>query len=229
VTPDLPGAPPPSAYRAVIFDLGGVVMPSPMESFRAYERRKGLPHRFISEVVVNGGEHGAWSQLERGELSLDEFADAFDAECAAAGGRIVTRELLAELATGAGPRAPMVTAIGAIRDRGLRTAALTNNWRAPDDTGDLDRRGGLDGLFDVVVESALEGLRKPDVRIYELTLSRLEVTADEAVFLDDLGTNLKPAREMGMATIKVADVIAALDELEAVLGFELGHGDAASA
>jgi FMN phosphatase YigB (HAD superfamily) len=140
VTPDLPGARPPSAYRAVIFDLGGVVMPSPMESFRAYERRKGLPHRFISEVVVNGGEHGAWSQLERGELSLDEFADAFDAECAAAGGRIVTRELLAELATGAGPRAPMVTAIGAIRDRGLRTAALTNNWRAPDDTGDLDRR-----------------------------------------------------------------------------------------
>jgi FMN phosphatase YigB (HAD superfamily) len=60
-------------------------------------------------------------------------------------------------------------------------------------------------------------------------LSRLEVTADEAVFLDDLGTNLKPAREMGMATIKVANVIAALDELEAVLGFELGHGDAASA
>jgi epoxide hydrolase-like predicted phosphatase len=231
VTPDPPGSRTPSAYRAVIFDLGGVVMPSPMESFRAYERRNGLPHRFISEIVVNGGEHGAWSRLERGELSLDEFADAFDAEAEAAGGRIVTRELLAELATGAGPHAPMVTAIRAIRDRGLRTAALTNNWRAPDDTGDpgaLERRGGLDGLFDVVVESAIEGLRKPDVRIYELTLARLEVGPHEAVFLDDLGTNLKPARAMGMATIKVADVVAALDELEAVLGFELGHGGVAS-
>jgi putative hydrolase of the HAD superfamily len=202
-------------------------MPSPMAAFRAYERRNGLPHRFISEVVVNGGDRGAWSRLERGELSMDEFADAFDAECAAAGGRIVTRELLAELATGAGPQAPMVTAIGTIRRRGLRTAALTNNFRAPGDDRveqGVERRGGLDGLFDVVVESAVEGLRKPDVRIYELTLARLGVAAAEAVFLDDLGTNLKPAREMGMTTIKVADAIAALDELEHVLGFTLGHG-----
>jgi epoxide hydrolase-like predicted phosphatase len=222
---DRPSSYRPSSFKAVIFDLGGVVMPSPMESFRGYERRNGLPHRFISEVVVNGGDHGAWSRLERGELSLDEFAEAFDVECAAAGGRVVTRELLAELATGAGPRAPMVTAIGTIRSRGLRTAALTNNWRGPDDD-DLERRGGLDGLFDVVVESAVEGLRKPDVRIYELTLARLDVTAGEAVFLDDLGTNLKPARAMGMATIKVADVTAALDELERVLGFALGHAGA---
>jgi epoxide hydrolase-like predicted phosphatase len=223
--PPAPGSAPGSAvsYRAVIFDLGGVVMPSPMAAFRAYERRNGLPHRFISEVVVNGGDHGAWSRLERGELSMDEFAEAFDAECAAAGGRIVTRELLAELATGAGPQAPMVTAIETIRKRGIRTAALTNNFRSPGDDG-VERRGGLDGLFDVVVESAVEGLRKPDVRIYELTLARLEVAAAEAVFLDDLGTNLKPAREMGMTTIKVDDAIAALDELEHVLGFPLGHG-----
>jgi putative hydrolase of the HAD superfamily len=215
------------SFRAVIFDLGGVVMPSPMAAFRAYESRNGLPHRFISEVVVNGGDHGAWSRLERGELSMDEFAEAFDAECAAAGGRIVTRELLAELATGAGPQAPMVTAIGTIRERGIRTAALTNNFRSPGDDPveqGVERRGGLDGLFDVVVESAVEGLRKPDVRIYELTLTRLGVTAAETVFLDDLGTNLKPAREMGMTTIKVADAIAALDELERVLGFTLGHG-----
>jgi epoxide hydrolase-like predicted phosphatase len=197
-----------------------------MAAFRAYERRNGLPHRFISEVVVNGGDHGAWSRLERGELSMDEFAEAFDAECAAAGGTIVTRELLAELATGSGPQAPMVTAIASIRRRGLRTAALTNNFRSPDDDRverAVERRGGLDGLFDVVVESAIEGLRKPDVRIYELTLARLDVAADEAVFLDDLGTNLKPAREMGMTTIKVADAVAALDELEHVLGFPLGH------
>jgi len=208
-------------YRAVIFDLGGVVMPSPLDAFRAFERRHGLPHRFISEVVVSGGEHGAWSRFERGELTLETFAEAFEAECAAAGGRVVTSELLAEIRSGSGPRPPMVTAIGAIREQGLRTAALTNNWPDAGANG-VSRRAGLDGLFDLVVESAVEGVRKPDVRIYELTLSRLDVTPSEAVFLDDLGTNLKPARAMGMTTIKVDDVDAALAELEAVLGFAVG-------
>jgi putative hydrolase of the HAD superfamily len=77
------------------------------------------------------------------------------------------------------------------------------------------------GLFDVVVESAVEGLRKPDPRIYELTCERLGVAPHEVVFLDDLGINLKPARAMGMTTIKVADPRAALDELGAVLGLDL--------
>jgi putative hydrolase of the HAD superfamily len=88
------------------------------------------------------------------------------------------------------------------------------------------RRTGLGGLFDVVVESAIEGLRKPDVRIYELTCARLAVTPSEAVFLDDLGTNLKPARAMGMTTIKVDDPATALAELERVLGFPLSAAPA---
>jgi putative hydrolase of the HAD superfamily len=72
-----------------------------------------------------------------------------------------------------------------------------------------------------VVESAVVGLRKPDPRIYELVLGHLEVEPAEAVFLDDLGINLKPARAMGMTTIKVVEPGIALSELSGILGFEV--------
>ena len=203
----------------MVFDLGGVVFPSPLDVFRAYERDHGLPHRFLSEVVLADPEHGAWSRLERGELSFDEFCDAFDAECAAHGGAISARELMGAVRVGLDARPGMVTAIGAIRSHGLKTGALTNNWA--DDPARADRASPTDDWFDVVVESAVEGLRKPDPRIYELVCERLDVSPPATVFLDDLGANLKPARELGMTTIKVADPDAALAELEAVLGFDL--------
>jgi putative hydrolase of the HAD superfamily len=206
-------------YEAVVFDLGGVVFPSPLDVFRAYEREHGLPHRFLSEVVLADPEHGAWSRLERGELNFDEFCDAFDAECAAHGGAISARELMGAVRVGLDARPEMVTAIGAIRRRGLKTAALTNNWA--DDPARTDRATPTEDWFDVMVESAVEGLRKPDPRIYALVCERLDVSPPATVFLDDLGANLKPARELGMMTIKVAEPEAALAELEAVLGFEL--------
>jgi putative hydrolase of the HAD superfamily len=207
--------------RAVIFDLGGVVMPSPIDTFRAYEARTGLPHRFISQVVVGGGEDGAWSRFERGELDPAGFVAAFERECAAAGGTVDVTALLAEISSGAGPRPTYLEAIRRIRVAGLKTAALTNNWRRDDDTTMEGRLPELATVFDVVVESAVEGLRKPDPRIYELVCARLDVRPEDAVFLDDLGVNLKPARALGMTTIKVGDPAAALDELETVLGFPL--------
>ncbi len=207
------------SYDAVVFDLGGVVFPSPLDVFRAYERDHGLPHRFLSEVVLADPEHGAWSRLERGELNFDEFCDAFDAECAADGGTVSARELMDAVRVGLDARPEMVTAIGAIRRQGLKTAALTNNWT--DDPARTNQASPTDGWFDVMVESAIEGLRKPDPRIYALVCERLGVSPPATVFLDDLGANLKPARELGMMTIKVAELEAALAELEAVLGFEL--------
>ncbi len=206
-------------YEAVVFDLGGVVFPSPLDVFRAYERDRGLPHRFLSEVVLADPEHGAWSRLERGELNFDEFCDAFDAECAAHGGTVSARELMDAVRVGLDARPEMVTAIGAIRRRGLKTAALTNN--GADDPARTNRASPTDDWFDVMVESAVEGLRKPDPRIYALVCERLDVSPSATVFLDDLGANLKPARELGMTTIKVAEPEAALTELESVLGFEL--------
>jgi epoxide hydrolase-like predicted phosphatase len=209
------------AISAVIFDLGGVVMPSPLDVFRAYEARHGLPHRFISDVVVAGGDHGAWSRFERGELDPDGFATAFEAECARAGGRVSVPALLGEIAAGPDPHPEMLEALRRIHRHGLLTAALTNNWSTSDGDRSGTRLAGLGAYFDVIVESAVEGLRKPDPRIYELTCARLDVDPGEAVFLDDLGVNLKSARTLGMTTIKVSDVHGALDELASILGFPL--------
>ncbi|HEY4396737.1 MAG TPA: HAD-IA family hydrolase [Acidimicrobiia bacterium] len=206
-------------YGAVVFDLGGVVYPSPLDVFRAYERDHGLPDRFLSEVVLADPEHGAWSRLERGELGFDEFCDAFDAECAAHGGTVSARDLMAAVGAGLQARPAMVSAIASIRRHGLKTAALTNNWAG--DPSDNDRVSSTTEWFDVVVESAVEGLRKPDPRIYALVCERLDVPPPATVFLDDLGANLKPARELGMTTIKVAEPGAALADLEELLGFEL--------
>jgi epoxide hydrolase-like predicted phosphatase len=126
--------------------------------------------------------------------------------------------MMERIAVAAQPRPRMLGAIRAIRGRGLRTGALTNNWVGEGgDTG----AGRLDGLFDAVVESALVGLRKPDPRIYALALERLGAAAAETVFLDDIGRNLKPARALGMTTIKVDEEEQALAELERALGFPL--------
>jgi putative hydrolase of the HAD superfamily len=210
-------------YEAVIFDLGGVVFPSPIHAMREFERERGLPHRFLSEVVLTDVENGAWSRLERGELSVADFCAAFETECAAAGHPIDGAAFMAAISSGSGAREEMLTAIEAIRSHGLKTAALTNNWpgAGSDEDGHAPTRAVMDPHFDVIVESAIEGLRKPDPRIYLLVCERLGVDPKAAVFLDDLGANLKPARELGMTTIKVADPETALAELAHVLGFPL--------
>lgn len=209
------------AYRAVIFDLGGVVFPSPFDAFAAYERANGLPDRFIRTVVAESAEEGAWARLERGELSMAEFTTVFSAECRTAGGDVDAAELMGAIAEGVGPRPAMTGAIARLREEGLRTAALTNNWAHDDRRPDERGTTAVNDLFDVVVESAVVGLRKPDPRIYELTCTRLDVAPTETVFLDDLGVNLKPARALGMTTIKVADPDAALRELAGVLDVAL--------
>src|SRR5690349_21187975 len=100
-------------FRAVIFDLGGVVAPAPMDAFRAYEARVGLPHRFISEVIVRSDDTGAWNRLERGELSLDEFSVAFEVECATAGHSVPAADMLGMLQGTGGAHQEMLEAIHA--------------------------------------------------------------------------------------------------------------------
>jgi putative hydrolase of the HAD superfamily len=211
------------AYRAVIFDLGGVVLGSPLHAIARYERHLGIPRNSINQVVARTAPHGAWSRLERGELSLEEFFSAFESDCQAAGHRISARTMMEWMAEEATPRASMLTAIQRIRERGLSVAALTNNWAgADDDAGGLeDGTRLLRPLFDVFVESSVEGLRKPDPRIYHLACTRLGVEPGQAIFLDDIGRNLKPARELGLVTIKVVTPESALTELEQLLGFSV--------
>jgi putative hydrolase of the HAD superfamily len=207
-------------YRAVIFDLGGVVFPSPFEAFDTYDHGNDLKKGTMRALIRRSSESGAWAALERGELQMDDFVVALEAEALAAGFTLDARRLMGLIGSSLGPRPQMAHAIATIRSTGLRTAALTNNWA---DEAQRSSPAGLreTGLFDVIVESAVEGLRKPDPRIYALALARLNVLASETVFLDDLGMNLKPARDMGMATIKVVDPDDALAELEGVLGLTL--------
>ena len=205
--------------HAVVFDLGGVVFPSPFDAFDAYDHAHGLAPGTVRALIRTSSEQGAWAALERGELQMPDFFTALEAEAADNGFVLDARRLMEGIGNRLGPRPQMVRAIERIREEGLKTAALTNNWVATEGTpvtSDLARLA-----FDVVVESSVEGLRKPDPRIYELTLDRLGVEPPATVFLDDLGINLKPARAMGMTTIKVVDPDVALAELGRVLGFPL--------
>lgn len=207
------------SYQAVIFDLGGVVFPSPFDAFDAYDDHTGLEPGTVRALIKASSETGAWAALERGELTMDDFYALLQTEAAAAGFALDGARLMSMIATGLGPRPEMARAITRIREAGLRTAALTNNWPSSDRNAPSANGNTLG--FDVIIESAVVGLRKPDRRIYELVLAELDVEATATVFLDDLGINLKPARAMGMTTIKVTDPSGALSELAEILGFEV--------
>ena len=209
-------------FRAVLFDLGGVVFPSPFDTFDAYEKAKGFSKGFVRSVIARSAEDGAWARLERSDVTFEEFCGELEGESRLAGEEIDAKQLMDMVGSSLTPRPEMVNAINALRDLGLLIGALTNNWALAGGRDDARPHSlGHLGLFDIVVESAVEGMRKPDPRIYELTCERLGVAPTEVVFLDDLGMNLKPARAMGMTTIKVADVRDALNELGEIFGLAL--------
>ncbi len=215
--------------RAIIFDLGGVVLGSPLHAIADYERELGLPANFVNRVVADTAPTGAWSRLERGEISMETFYAEFEADCRAAGQALSAKAMFERMGVAAQPRPIMLEAIRRIRAQGLLAGALTNNWANddPDDDAEAQETRANDGtralseLFDVFVESSVEGLRKPDPRIYTLTCERLGVEPSQAAFLDDIGSNLKAARALGMTTIKVDTPEQALDELSRVIDLEL--------
>ncbi len=210
------------AIRAVIFDLGGVVLGSPLHAIAAYEREHAIAAGSVNRVVADTGADGAWGRLERGLCGLAEFAPAFEAECAAAGFTIDARTLFERMAAESQPRPAMLAAIRSLRARGLCVAALTNNW--PSEERD-DGARALRDQFDAFFESSALGLQKPDPRIYEHACAALAIAPEEAVFLDDIGRNLKAARALGMTTIKVDTPAQALAELAQLLGIPDPPGD----
>lgn len=215
---------PETTVRAVLWDFGGVITSSPFDAFSAYETRSGLPPGTIRGLNATNPDSNAWARFERGELDVEAFAALFEEEAAAAGHRLEALELLAGLRGELRPA--MVEAVRRCHER-LLTGLLTNNFEpGRSEQAGADTEAGLGygavlDLFHVVVQSSEVGHRKPDLAFYEIACEKLGIEPAEAVFLDDLGVNLKPARAMGMRTIKVVDPDEALAELESVVGFAL--------
>jgi putative hydrolase of the HAD superfamily len=206
---------------AVIFDLGGVVLGSPLHAIRDYEHELGFERNAINRVAAETAPGGAWSRLERGELDLATFYAAFEADCREAGLVIDARLMMQRMSEATEPRGVMLDALSRLRAERFQLGALTNNWAHDDDPTRNDGTRALKGHFDVFIESSVEGLRKPDPAIYRLACDRLGVEPEQTIFLDDIGPNLKPARAMGMATIKVDEPEIALRELEELVGVRL--------
>ncbi|MET0448418.1 MAG: HAD-IA family hydrolase [Aeromicrobium sp.] len=208
--------------RAVLWDFGGVILSSPFEAFRHYEGQRGIPLDFIRTVNATDPDINAWARLERAELDHAEFDVAFAAESAALGHEVPGADVLALLAGEVRPE--MVTALDKVQAAGYKTACLTNNVVSRNEDEPVGGRPEIAAVmarFDVVVESSKIGVRKPEPLFYETACELLGVEPSECVFLDDLGINLKPAKAMGMTTIKVGDPGPAIAELADVLGIPL--------
>ena len=210
--------------EAVIWDFGGVLTTSPFEAFNRYEQAHGLPNDFIRGINATNPEGNAWAQFESAQLTLEAFDAAFAAEAGARGCKVPGRDVIALLSGDLRPR--MVEVLKRCKAH-FKVACITNNVKSGTGpamaTSDAKREqtGAVMALFDLVVESSVEGIRKPNPEIYHLTCARLGVAPDACAFLDDLGINLKPARQLGMQTIKVVEEDQAIRELAEITGIEM--------
>ena len=213
-----------TSIEAILWDFGGVFTTSPFDAFNRYEADRGLPSDAIRRINSVNPNANAWARLERSEIGAGEFDVAFAEEARAQGYEIPGRDVLALLSGDLRPR--VVEALTTCKAR-FKVGCITNN--APTGKGagmSLDplkaaRLAEVFALFDHVIESSKSGIRKPDPRIYMMMCEALGVAASACVFLDDLGINLKPARDLGMQTIKVASEAQLIADLSRIVGFEV--------
>jgi putative hydrolase of the HAD superfamily len=210
--------------RAVLWDFGGVILSSPFEAFNRYEAEAGLPKDFVRGLNARNPDTNAWARMERSEVSLDEFVRLFEAEASEQGHRLDGWRILQALSGDVRPQ--MVEALRRCR-AAFRVACITNNMRHGEGPGmartpdKAKAVAEIMTLFEHIVESSKVGVRKPDPAIYRHACDLLGVAPHDCVYLDDLGINLKPARALGMQTIKVGDPDVAIAELEAIVGLPL--------
>jgi len=207
--------------EAVIWDFGGVLTSSPVEAFARFEAERGLPADIIRRTNAANHLENAWAQFERAEIDVETFDQLFATESRALGAEIRGKDVLPLLYGDLRPE--MVAALKRVKAK-FKTGCITNNLPANaigSASGRMLYIAEVMALFDHVIESAKSGLRKPDPRIYRMMVETLEVEPKACVYLDDLGVNLKPAREMGMTTIKVKNAAQAIAELEAATGLKL--------
>ena len=209
------------SIRAVLWDFGGVLTTSPFEAFRHFEEANELPRDFLRTINATNPQTNAWARFEASVSNLDEFDREFETETRNAGHPVTGRTVLGLLGGEVRPR--MLEVLRQCKAH-FQVMCLTNNmntgegpgiWGTPTRAAAVERAMAL---FDLVMESSKEGLRKPDPRIYKLACERMRTAPAEVVYLDDLGINLKPARELGMHTIKVTSEAQAIADLERALG-----------
>tara|TARA_B100000676_G_scaffold198635_1_gene195212 strand:+ start:105 stop:749 length:645 start_codon:yes stop_codon:yes gene_type:complete len=211
--------------KAVFWDFGGVITSSPFEAFNKFEIDNNLPADFLRQVNSTNPNDNAWAKLERSEVNLEEFDLLFEEESNNLGHAVKGKEVIALLQGQIRPE--MVKALQKIRGN-LIQACLTNNIRSLKEEafeeGNVSVSGKHDvimDLFDFVIESSKVNLRKPDPAFYKMACEKASIEPSEAVFLDDLGINLKPAKNLGMKTIKVINSTDALQELQKLISIKI--------
>lgn len=209
--------------QAVIWDFGGVLTTSPFDAFNRFEAEQGIPRDFIRRINATNPEANAWALFESSRITLEEFDHLFAQEAELAGHPVRGRQVVELLSGDVRPR--MVEVLKHCKTR-YKVSCITNNVRSgqgPGMASDSERASRVTEvmqLFDLVVESSVEGIRKPNPEIYRLACERMGIEPQHAVFLDDLGINLKPARALGMQTIKVLDEDQAIRDLSRITGLQ---------
>ena len=210
--------------KAVFWDFGGVITSSPFEAFNKFEEDNSLPVDFLRLVNSTNPDSNAWALLERNEIDLNKFDSLFELESRNLGHPVKGKEVIALLKGQVRPK--MINALKKIKGNYIQ-ACLTNNIQSMGDSGfegNVSASGKHEevmSMFDFVFESSKENVRKPDPEFYLRACERGNVSPTEVVFLDDLGINLKPAKVLGMSTIKVIDPQDALHELEDLVDLKL--------
>ena len=206
-------------YSSIFWDFGGVITSSPFEAFKKFEIENDLPENFLRKVNSTNPQNNAWALLEQSKINQMEFNDLFFQESSELGFGVNGLKVL-DLLEG-DLRLGMVDIIKTLKKMDFIQACLTNNF-IPDndnqpDMMDLNKKTEVFNLFDFIFESKEIGLRKPDQAFYDYVLEKVDIPPKKIIFLDDLGINLKPAKAMGMTTIKVISESQAKEDLERIL------------
>ena len=202
--------------EAILWDFGGVFTTSPFENFNLLEERCGAPRDFIRSLNSVNPTTNAWAQFESNQVSLEEFDELFAKESRLAGHEIRGKEVISMLS---GDLRPKIVELLKLCKERYKVACITNNVKAgrgPGMSSNDDKASKVSkvmALFDDVIESSVEGIRKPNPEIYKLACQRISVEPEKCLFIDDLGINLKPAKELGMKTIKVLTEAQALKDI----------------
>ena len=210
-----------TSIEAILWDFGGVFTTSPFEAFNRFEAARNLPKDFIRRVNSTNHTTNAWAQFESNAITAEQFDQLFERESESLGHPVRGVRVLELLSGELRPR--MVSVLKKCKEH-FKVGCITNNMKSGEgpsmarDEAKAAASQSVMALFDVIVESSVEGVRKPNPRIYEIACDRMGVGPDGCVFLDDLGINLKPAKALGMTTIKVIEEDQAIKDLEKATG-----------